>query len=147
MERANWTDMTMIMMNEGPMGFSQQVGRSIYEKHEAVGCAKATGENSGDLISMCFGTETLLLNRETYDNSGNRVNNEFCKSRRGTYTVAEPMHFRAYKLCDDAACSGAPSHVSCTCHPSPLPATDLLLLGCIARRVRRDARLSRVGPH
>ena len=109
-ERSNWTDMRFMMRTtNGPL----QMGRSIYEKHEAVGCAKALDDPN--VQSMCFGSETLLSNLETDggsapDSSGNTnagpTNNEFCKSRRAAYTIADPMQFRAYKLCDDTSCSG-----------------------------------------
>ena len=111
---ANWTDLRFHLSMGSPCGTNDdgsqywcqntQTGRSVYEKYEAVGCAKAM-ENSGE-VSMCFNDGTL---KSAYPSSGGgsyQGVRPACKSRLQTYVLSAPRYYRAYKLCDDDACSG-----------------------------------------
>ena len=111
---SNWTDLRFHLSMGVPCGTDQdgnpswcsstQTGRSIYEKYEAVGCAKAM-ENGGE-VSMCFNDATL---KSSFPSSGGSMYQGVrpaCKSRLQTFLLSSPRYYRAYKLCDDDACSG-----------------------------------------
>ena len=133
---SDWIDMRFFMVTytyEGGStngrrmyGARSQQGRSVYHKREAVGCTAAYECNLGH-AKMCF-DHTSIQNDWQNSWGSSYMSRPKCKSRTHKYYLAEPQHFRAYRLCDDGDdCTGAHqckesgpvNHVSFyTCKPS-----------------------------